>query len=133
VGVDSTIEKKSVQIIDPLKREVTSEYLIDRANSTAYIEVANSSGLPMLKKEERNPTLSSSIVGILSDMIKSYRELAKLCGNALRSRMFEELFWVQGAQPTSMGALVHSGKGWVSLMRLKLTEAYWISRVTIPT
>lgn len=33
------------RVQDPLYREVETEYLIDESNKTAYIEVANTSGL----------------------------------------------------------------------------------------
>jgi glycerate kinase len=37
-------------------------YLIDHLKKTAYVEVANSAGLQMLKVEERNPYIANSIV-----------------------------------------------------------------------
>lgn len=61
-GQSDAIERKQLTICDPLMREVTSEFLLDKATRTAYIEVANSAGLPMLAREERDPKYASSIV-----------------------------------------------------------------------
>jgi glycerate kinase len=60
--VSKGIERKELNIQDPLMREVKCDYLIDKESRTAYIEVANTAGLPMLRKEERNPKMASSIV-----------------------------------------------------------------------
>lgn len=49
-------------VLDPLLRDKQSEYLIDQENNTAYIEVANTSGLQMLQVSDRDPFLASSIV-----------------------------------------------------------------------
>ena len=53
---------KKMTVSDPLLRPVESTYLINKITNTAYLEVANASGLQLLKKEERNPYFASSIV-----------------------------------------------------------------------
>ena len=44
-----------VKVNDPLMREIEAVYGILGDNKTAVIEMAQASGLPLLKKEERNP------------------------------------------------------------------------------
>lgn len=53
-------EKREVAVSDPLGREAKAQYLVDKG--TAYVEVANSAGLQMLRVEERNPAFASSVV-----------------------------------------------------------------------
>lgn len=48
-----------VQVQDPLGRQVTAEYAIVDG-TTAVIEMSRSSGLTLLKEEERNPMLTST-------------------------------------------------------------------------
>ena len=60
-----SLQRKTIPILDPLQRPVQSSYLLDREASTAYIEVANSAGLQMLKREERDPFKATSIVSHL--------------------------------------------------------------------
>jgi glycerate kinase len=59
---DPAYEISSVSVKDPLQRQVQGIYLINRSTRTAYLEVANTSGLLLLKKEERNPFVTSSVV-----------------------------------------------------------------------
>ena len=49
---------RSVQVHDPLMREVTARYLLN--GETAVIEVAEACGLWRLKPEERNPLVATS-------------------------------------------------------------------------
>lgn len=48
-------EYVKVKVKDPLMREIEAIYGILGDNKTAVIEMAQASGLPLLKKEERNP------------------------------------------------------------------------------
>lgn len=48
-----------VAVHDPLGREVTAKYAVINQD-TAIIEMAQASGLPLLKDDERNPLLASS-------------------------------------------------------------------------
>lgn len=59
---DPAYEISSVSVKDPLQRQVQGIYLINRSTKTAYLEVANTSGLQLLKREERNPFVTSSVV-----------------------------------------------------------------------
>jgi len=54
------VEKGELVVSDPLGREARTHYLAGKG--TAYVEVANSAGLQMLKIEERNPAYASSVV-----------------------------------------------------------------------
>ncbi|MFY0651928.1 MAG: glycerate kinase [Cyclobacteriaceae bacterium] len=58
--LDSTLDLKtvSVQVNDPLFRPITAEYKMDE--SSAYIEMAAASGLPILKEEERNCLITTT-------------------------------------------------------------------------
>jgi len=52
----------SVQVIseNPLGKQIQSYYLFNQKSSSAYIELANSSGMELLRPEERNPMLTST-------------------------------------------------------------------------
>ena len=49
------IEEVKIFGKDSLMRKCETSYLINRENDTAYIELANSSGIALLKDSERNP------------------------------------------------------------------------------
>lgn len=57
---------------DPLFRSIESSYGISRDGKTAFMEMANASGLQLLKEHERNP-LNTSTVGT-GDLIKDALE-----------------------------------------------------------
>lgn len=63
-------QKHQVATVDPLGRPIVAEYCT--TDEAAFIEVASASGFVLLKKEERNPTLTStSGTGIMiADAIK---------------------------------------------------------------
>ena len=50
-----------VNVLDPLFREIESEYGISGDGSTAFIEMAKASGLQLLKPEDRNPLITSTV------------------------------------------------------------------------
>ncbi len=50
----------TMRTLDPLGRKITSKYLYDEQNNSAYIELANSSGMELLDSSERNPFLTST-------------------------------------------------------------------------
>lgn len=50
----------SVEVHDPLMRKINSFYGITGDGKTAIIEMAAASGLPLLKKKERNPLITTS-------------------------------------------------------------------------
>ncbi|MCO6359727.1 glycerate kinase [Roseivirga pacifica] len=52
------LEKIAVTVKDPLMRSIDTYYL--RNEKVAFVEMANASGLLLLKKEERNPLLTST-------------------------------------------------------------------------
>lgn len=45
---------------DPLNREIISKYMITDDGDTGIIELAKTSGLPLLSREERNPLITST-------------------------------------------------------------------------
>ena len=53
MSTNEGIKKKDLSIKDPLMRPAKATYLVD--GETAYVEVANSAGLQMLRVEERDP------------------------------------------------------------------------------
>ncbi|MCB0471900.1 MAG: glycerate kinase [Flavobacteriaceae bacterium] len=53
-------KRVSRTVKDPLNRDIQAEYGILNDNSTAIIEIAQASGLELLRAEERNPELTSS-------------------------------------------------------------------------
>lgn len=52
--------KKQVEVTDPLGRRITAEYGVLGDGETAVIEMAQSSGLPLLQEHERNPLITTS-------------------------------------------------------------------------
>lgn len=52
---------RPVRVRDPLFREIDSEYGVSKDGSTAFLEMAKASGLQLLKKEERNPMVNSTV------------------------------------------------------------------------
>lgn len=50
----------SCRTCDPLGRPVSTRYAVDAASTTAFIAVADASGLPLLSPDELNPMLASS-------------------------------------------------------------------------
>ncbi|WP_297795447.1 glycerate kinase [uncultured Eudoraea sp.] len=54
------LESIEINTTDPLGRKIKTEYLLNRQTGEAYIELAKASGLELLKKEERNPLLTST-------------------------------------------------------------------------
>ena len=61
-ALTAALEGKTVnfEVSDPLGRKVIAEYGMIEDTGTAIIEMAQASGLPLLKKEERNPLLTST-------------------------------------------------------------------------
>lgn len=51
---------KTVDVHDPIFRKITAEYFITQDGSTAYIEMANASGLSLLSFDERNPIFTTT-------------------------------------------------------------------------
>lgn len=52
--------RKEVTVSDPLGRSITAHYGVLGDGSTAVIEMAQASGLPLLQPEERNPLLATT-------------------------------------------------------------------------
>ncbi|MBN2348908.1 MAG: glycerate kinase [Bacteroidales bacterium] len=50
----------NTEVFDPLMRKIKSFYGVTRDKNTAIIEMAAASGLELLKKEERNPWITTS-------------------------------------------------------------------------
>ena len=50
-----------VPVRDPLARTINSGYGISRDGRIAFLEMATASGLQLLKKEERNPLLTTTV------------------------------------------------------------------------
>lgn len=53
-------EEVTVEVEDPLGRPVRATYLLSADRKTAYVEMAQASGLPLLQEEERNPLHTST-------------------------------------------------------------------------
>lgn len=52
---------QKVTVHDPLFRRIESGYGISKDGRVAFLEMAKASGLQLLKKEERNPTITTSL------------------------------------------------------------------------
>jgi glycerate kinase len=55
VRVVRQAERVEVKVADPLGREITAAFLLDRNSGEAFIEMATASGMELLLPEERNP------------------------------------------------------------------------------
>ena len=53
-------EMVSINVHDPLQRIISASYLYSEKKSTAYIEMAEASGIRLLKANEANPLLTST-------------------------------------------------------------------------
>lgn len=53
-------EEVNLEVEDPLGRPVRATYLLSADQKTAYVEMAQASGLPLLREEERNPLHTST-------------------------------------------------------------------------
>ena len=51
----------NVRVRDPLAREIDSGYGVSRDGKTAFLEMAKASGLQLLRKDERNPMLTTTL------------------------------------------------------------------------
>lgn len=67
---------KSVEVLDPLFRPIESFYGLSKDGQTAYIEMAQASGLQLLKEEERN-ALKTSTFGTGQLIAEAIRQGAK--------------------------------------------------------
>jgi glycerate 2-kinase len=52
---------KKISVLDPLQRPIQAEYGLSKDGAVAFIEMAKASGLQLLKENERNPLLTSTI------------------------------------------------------------------------
>lgn len=59
-AIDGAAEVKC-RVHDPLSRMITAGYRISRGGQTAYVEMASASGLQLLKEEDRNCNITTSI------------------------------------------------------------------------
>lgn len=53
-------QKITIEVHDPLMRKIRAEYLVFENGSTAFIEMANASGIELLREEERDPWLTTT-------------------------------------------------------------------------
>lgn len=53
-------KRVAMKTMNPLGREISSYYLLDAKSKSAYIELANSSGMELLEPLERNASLTST-------------------------------------------------------------------------
>ena len=67
---------QNIESVDALGRSIDSSYELNTGQSTAIIELASCSGLAMLRKEERNPFVTSSY-GTGLQMQDAFRKGAK--------------------------------------------------------
>ncbi|MDX1365665.1 MAG: glycerate kinase [Arenibacter latericius] len=71
-----SVERVEVATIDPLGRPLKSYYLIDKKNNTAYIELANASGLELLAHAELN-IMEASTLGTGIQIVDALNKGAK--------------------------------------------------------
>ncbi len=61
-AIESAVKTKRVKVnvLNPLLKPIETHYLYDEKSSTAYIELAKSSGIYLLTKDELNPYITST-------------------------------------------------------------------------
>lgn len=84
-------EKIKLSIHDPLFRLIESDYGLSKDGKTAFIEMANSSGLKLLKPEERNTMITSTF------------GTGELIGNALDRGVDHIILGIGGSATTDGG------------------------------
>ncbi len=52
---------KKTSVLNPLQKPIQAEYGLSKDGATAFIEMAKASGLQLLKEDERNPLLTTTI------------------------------------------------------------------------
>ena len=87
---NSKLKKISVKTVDPLFREIKSYYAFDSTNKIAIVEMALSSGLELLKSNEKNP-LKTTTYGtglLIKDAItKGAKEIIVTIGGSATNEM----------------------------------------------
>ena len=86
--------------IDPLGRGIKTYFLFDRNHKTAYIELAKTGSLTLLKPEERNP-MNTSTIG-----------LGKQIQQALQIDAQKIYIGLGGSSTTDMGIGMATALGW---------------------
>nr|WP_273567212.1 glycerate kinase [Maribacter sp. Hal144] len=60
IAANVLCENVFIDTVDPLGRKITSTYLLNKNDETAYIELAKASGLELLSLQERNAMVTST-------------------------------------------------------------------------
>ena len=61
VAFQKDVQRIYHDTLDPIGRPIEAAYLLDRSSSSAYIELAQASGLELLSPAERNPLFTSTV------------------------------------------------------------------------
>lgn len=55
------VEEVSCSTVDPLGRKIKAAYVFNQYKNEAFVELAKASGMELLKEEERNPMITSTL------------------------------------------------------------------------
>lgn len=61
IGHTVGVEAVHCTTVDPLGREITASYVVNRSSGEAFIELAKTSGMELLKEKERNPLITGTL------------------------------------------------------------------------
>lgn len=93
-------KKMTVQVHGPLFREVTAKYGLSNDGQTAFIEMAEASGLTLLSESERDPLLTTSL------------GTGELISNALDQGVSQVILGIGGSATNDAGMGMASGLGY---------------------
>jgi glycerate kinase len=91
---------KSIVVHDPLMRTLETQYSMTRDGKIAYMEMARSSGLQLLRLEERNPLLTNSF------------GLGEMILDALKQGCEKVVIGLGGSATHDLGTGMASALGW---------------------
>ncbi len=93
------LELIDVKVLDPLRREITTQIAIDKKNNRAFIEMSSASGLDLLKHSEKNPFWTSTF------------GTGQLINHALKYDIKEIVMGIGGSATNDCGAGAASALG----------------------
>lgn len=94
-----SLKRKYVITRDPLNRKIRSYYLYNEDTLTAYIELAKTAGLNLLRKEEYNPFITSTI------------GTGKMILSAIRNKIKNIIIGIGGSSTNDGGSGILAGLG----------------------
>ncbi len=70
---NTLFEKETIAVTNPIGKRINSSYAINKKEKSAFIEIAQSAGLELLKNEEQNP-LYTTTYGVGEMIVDAYKK-----------------------------------------------------------